>query len=122
MSELLTWLRVPPDSTLSVSVVPLDGQFTCTGAVYRYSDSNPPDVKWSDTDVRPGPKELTLEGATDYVVDLLVQFVGSTTSTAIVRASVTKPDGSPYGRPRTAELSGRNGDLPDTVTIVLITQ
>jgi hypothetical protein len=122
MSELLTWLRVPPDSTLSVSVEPLDGQFTCTGAVYRYSDSNPPDDKWSDTDVRPGPKELTLEGATDYLVDLLVQFVGSTTSTAIIRASVTKPDGSPFGRARTAELSGRNGNPPDAVTLILITQ
>lgn len=121
MSELLTWLRVPPGSTLKVTLEPVNGEFTSTGQVFRFGGRRKADEQWSDADIRPGPKKLSLKSSTDYVVDVLVTFVGGTKATASVRASVLKADGSLHGRPRKADLSGAKGDPPDSVTIVLIT-
>jgi hypothetical protein len=121
MSELLTWLRVPNGAALEVSLEPLDGQFTATGQVFRFKAGNPPDEDWTDADLRPGPKRLALKASTDYIVDVLVQFVGTVSSAATVRAAVVKGDGSPHGKRRTVTLRGKNGDPPDTVSILLVT-
>jgi hypothetical protein len=121
MSELLIWRRVPAGSKLEVAVGPADGQFTTTGQVFRFSASNPPDEDWSDEELRPGPKRLRLKGSTNYIVDILVAFVGTTRMTATARATVLKPDGSTFGKPQSVELKGKNGDPPDTLSIVLLT-
>ena len=121
MSELLIWRRIPPGSKLEVSVSPLDGQFTMMGQVFRISPRNPPDEEWTDADFRPGPKRLTLKESTDYIVDVLLQFVSAARESASVRVGVVKANGSNFGKPQTVVLKGKNGDPPDTVSIILIT-
>lgn len=121
MSQLLTWLRVPPGSTFEVALEPEDGEFTSTGQVFRFGRRRLPDQSFRDEDVRPGPKVVQLKASTDYIVDLMVSFVGNTRATATARARVVKSDGTLHGRPRAVELKGKHGDEPETVTIVLVT-
>jgi hypothetical protein len=122
MSELMTWRRIPPGATLEVSLTPAAGEFSATGQVFTFSPTNPPDQEWLDAEVHPGPKQFRIGKASDYIVDLLVTFVSPARTTATVSVSVIKSDGTTYGRPRTATLAGKNGDAPETVSIVLITQ
>ena|ERR1700674_2853282 len=122
MSELMSWRKIPPGATLEVSLTPAPGQFTSTGTVYTYNSSNPPDQKWKDAEVHPGPRKMPIESGSDYIVDLLVSFVSPADTTAAVAVAVRKSDGSSFGKPLTAQLTGKNGAPPDTVSIILVTQ
>ena len=121
MSELLIWRRVPPGAELEVTLSPLDGEFTARGQVFRFSAANPPDEEWTDADLRPGPKQLRLARSTDYIVDILLTFVSEERSEAAARVAVIKPNGLSFGKPQTVPLKGKNGDPPDTVSVILIT-
>jgi hypothetical protein len=122
MSELMTWRRIPSGCKLEVSLTPVPGEFTATGEVFPIGPTNPASQEWSDTDVHPGPKVFTIGSGKDYIVDLVVTFVSAAASEATVNVRVVKPDGTSFGRPRSATLTGRIGDPPDTVSIVLVTQ
>lgn len=121
MSFLMTWRRIPKGSRLVLSVTPPGGQCTTEGVVYTFHSSNPPDVRWKDADIHPGPQELRLKNPRDYGVDIIATFASPAVTRVTVTAQVFKADGSPFGVPRVEELKGKNGDGPDTGTLILVT-
>jgi hypothetical protein len=121
MSELMMWRRIPPGSRLEVAVTPAGGDFAAAGQIFNYG-SNARDGTWTDAQIHPGPKFLSIQTRRDYIVDVTVSFVSSDVSKATVDARVVKADGSVFSEPDTADLSGKNGDRPEIVTIVLISR
>jgi hypothetical protein len=119
MSELMMWRRIPHGSRLEVAVTPAGGEFAATGQIFNYG-SNAQDGTWTDAQIHPGPKSLNLRTGRDYIVDVTVSFASSGVSKATVDARVVKADGSVFSEPDTADLSGKNSDRPQIVTIVLI--
>jgi hypothetical protein len=121
MSELMMWRRIPPGSRLEVGVTPAGTEFAATGQVFNYG-SNAQDESWTDAQIHPGPKSLTIQNARDYIVDIIVSFASAGVSQATVDARVVKADGNVFSQPDSAVLSGKNSDAPRMVTIVLISR
>jgi hypothetical protein len=104
-----------------VSVTPADGEFGVIGTLFTFGAGNVPDEEWSDSDLHPGPKTQRLRNDRDYAVDVIISFASAAPTTATVAATVVKANGEAFGRPREAQLRGKNGDPPETVTMVLVT-
>ena len=80
--------RVPPGTTLSVSVGPGNGK-VYAGA--RFSQSgNKLDEIWKDKDLVPGPKVSVLPGGNAFMLEVDLEFLKS--SDATVRAKLVAPD------------------------------
>ena len=121
MSELMMWRRIPPGSHLEVEVTPAGGQFAAAGDVSQVG-TDARDADWTDAQLHPGPQSLTIQKARDYIIDVAVSFASPEVSTATVSAKIVKADGSVFSRPNTVDLSGKNADQPQIVTIVLISR
>jgi hypothetical protein len=107
MSSIKIWAKVPGGSTLAVSVVETAG--ACIAAA-RLREDDGTEEEWVHSQLVPGPQTKTVSSPRDYVVTLRVEFTATGTSTASIRAQVTKPNGDVYGSTYSYDVSGAKGD------------
>lgn len=110
MGNLFIKNRIPDGSKLciSVSAAP-DTAEDCFTAGIRLVHENGNEEVWPDEEVHPGPRCLKLRTPKVYVWRVRVEF--NATGAAVVRASVTKPDGTVFGDTYEFAFAGQKGDI-----------
>lgn len=118
----MVWTRVPDGSRFELSVATSTGKCVSNAewVVHTPDDSETTEL-WSDADLSPGPKKTGLGSPNDYAGFLRVTFPIKDPSQATVTAQIIKPDGSNYGPVKSEMVSGRKGDDPRLVTIIIRT-
>ncbi|HEY4367595.1 MAG TPA: hypothetical protein VGN07_10230 [Steroidobacteraceae bacterium] len=122
MGSLYLKNRIPDGSKLCISIV--EGPTTPQGsfvASARLVLEDGSEEIWDDSQVHPGPKCKKLRSPEGYVWRVRIAFTSAATQTAIINATITKPDGTVFGKPYAEPVSGRNGDIA-RATIMAITQ
>jgi hypothetical protein len=121
MSELLMFNRVPHQSRMRVQVTPAGGEYAAAGTFFTFAGGREvPDETWSDAELQAGKRAGPLLRTRDYAADVVVSFASTAASGATVTATIEKPDGGVFGKVRTADVRGKNGDPPRTVTIIVV--
>jgi hypothetical protein len=121
MSSIYLKNRIPDGSNLCISIV--EGEGTPTGsfvASARLVREDGSEEIWDDAMVRPGPKCKKLISPIGYVWRVRVEFVSASKQSAVVNATITKPDGAVFSAPYAYEVSGKNGDIA-RATIIAVT-
>lgn len=120
MSELMMWQRVPKGTTLNIRIDTTEGQCVASGEwVTHIMAGGETTELWQDADFQPDGKDVKLRVPDDYTGFIRVTFPGTKPSRAEVTARIFKSDGSPFGEPRTEVVSGKKGDDPRLVTLVV---
>lgn len=121
MSSLYLKNRIPDGSTLCISIVEPEGvppgSFVGSARLVREDGS---EEIWDDDMVHPGPKCRKLASPNGYVWRVRVEFAGASDETAVIRAVITKPDGSGFSEPYEYKVSGKNGCI-ERATIIAVT-
>jgi hypothetical protein len=122
VSELMLWTRVPDGSRLELRVATGTGKCVANAewVVHTPDDSETTEL-WTDAELSPGPKKSRLRSPNDYAGFLRVTFPIKDPSQAMVTAQIIKPDGTNYGPVKSETVSGRKGDDPRLVTIIIRT-
>jgi hypothetical protein len=122
VSQLLIWTRVPKGASLEVEVHATSGKCVTNAefVTQKPNDSQTTEL-WTDAELQPGPRPAKLHPPNEYATFVRVTFPGKTMSTADVTARIVKADGSTFGAEKTASVSGRKGDPPRLVTVIVQT-
>lgn len=122
MSQLLIWTRVPKGARLEVEVHATSGKCVANGEfVTQKPDDSQTTELWTDKELQPGPRSAKLQPPSEYATFVRVVFPGKTVSSADVTARIVKADDSLFGPEKTASVSGRKGDPPRLVTVIVQT-
>jgi hypothetical protein len=118
-NRFISWFAVPVGSTLDIKVTGSDSNFNVTGVLVI----DPGNVQQVSHAALVAGTSLVLDSAgTSYSVILAIAFLGQDETTVTVEASVTKPDGKPYGGPRPPHVcDGTNGST-DAAQVLTITR
>ncbi len=117
-NRLISWLAVPNGSTLKIKVTGSDSNFDATGLEITQPGGVKPILHSALTQ---GTSQQ-LVSPIEYSVVLTIAFLGANPTTVTVEASVTKPDGKPYGAPRPPHVcTGKTGET-DTALVQALTR
>lgn len=115
--------RIPDGSKLCISIV--EGPNALPGTMVgsaRLLLENGAEEIWDDAQVHPGPKCKKLSSPKGYTWRVRVAFTSPTVQTAIVHATITRPDGKIFGEPYAEPFSGKNGDIARATIMALTLQ
>ena len=117
-NRLISWFKVPDGSTEKIQVSGSDENFQATAVRVVQPGGS---TTLSHVTLVAGTSQV-LEAPKSYSTMITVSFLGDDPTTVTVEASVTKPDGSPYGKPREPHVSaGKVGDQ-DSAIVLAATQ
>lgn len=121
MGNLYLRGRIPDGSTMSISIVEGDGTppNSFIGSA-RLLLEDGTEVIWDDPKIHPGPKTLKLVSPKNYTWRVRVEFPSAEVRTAVLHATITKPDGAIFSTPYEFEMEGSKGDIV-RATIVAMT-
>jgi len=113
-NRLISWFQVPDGSTHEIRISGSDGNFQATAIqVVEPGGSNT-----LSHDILMAGTHQILDSPKSYSTMITVSFLGDDPTTITVQASVTKPDGSPYGRPRKPHVvAGKEGDQDSALVL-----
>jgi hypothetical protein len=120
-NHLQPWARVTGGSTLAVWVETRGTSVEC-GARVLVSRAGQETVErmWTDADLRPGPKSLSLNVSHTYSIRVRVGFSAPEEEEAVIAAEITKPDGSRHGLPYRFCVHGMKEEAKrSTITIAM---
>lgn len=121
MSENLNqWVGVSAGSRLELSVVGTN--FVTRAHLVPTAGA---EEWWADSSLNPGPHQFTTQAGVGYIIQIVIKFIGLADSPARVNARVIDRAGNPildwWGDDvYEHETSGKNGDSPAIVTLMLI--
>lgn len=118
-NRFFTWFAVPDGSALKIKVTGSDSNFNVTGVQI----TEPGGVKNLSHAALVQGTSQKLVSPKAYSVNLAIVFLGQTTTTTVtVEASVIKPDGTPFGKPRPPYVTSGKNNAVDSSMIIAITK
>jgi hypothetical protein len=118
MGSLKIWFGAPDGSTLALSLTGED-RFDAGARHLDDMDGTAQEFVWPHDEISPGPKPLTIVAGHSYSIRVRVEHLTPAPSDVTIAAEVVRPGGQLYGTPYEFVVTGRRGDDPRRVTIIV---
>jgi hypothetical protein len=118
MGSLKIWFGAPDGSTLALSLTGED-RFVAGARLIDDMDGTAQEFVWPHDEISPGPKPLTIVAGHSYSIRVRVEHLTPAPSDVTIAAEVVRPGGQLYGTPYEFVITGRRGDDPRRVTIIV---